>query len=142
MKDLAARRLHTVRNHMQAENLQDFDATLATFQHPRYELFGLGQIFDGPEAVMNYFRASRTAFPDQSNEVIELRALENAVLAEFWLTGTHKAPIQTQQGELAATGKTFRVRMAAIFEFPPDGDKIICERVYFDQAAILKQLTA
>ena len=30
--------------------------------------------------------------------------------------------------------------MCAIFLFPPDGDGIIGERVYFDQGTILRQL--
>jgi len=41
---------------------------------------------------------------------------------------------------IEATGRTFRVRMAASFEFPPGGDKIICERPYFDQGAVLRAL--
>jgi hypothetical protein len=30
--------------------------------------------------------------------------------------------------------------MAATFEFAPDSDKIICERPYFDQGAVLRAL--
>jgi hypothetical protein len=32
--------------------------------------------------------------------------------------------------------------MAALFLFPPDDDRIVGERVYFDQGTILRQLTA
>jgi hypothetical protein len=39
-----------------------------------------------------------------------------------------------------ATGKSFRIRVCAIFEFPPGSDHIICERVYFDQMSIIQQL--
>ena len=50
-------------------------------------------------------------------------------------------PLNLGGGEtLEATGKQFRVRMAATFEFPPDGDKIICERPYFDTGAIRRAL--
>ena len=139
---LAEQRIAIVRAHMEAENRRDFDATLETFAHPRYELFGAGQVFDGPEAVMAYFKASRRAFPDQGNEPIALRAMDDAVLAEFWLVGTHLGPLPTPQGELAATGKRVRVRMAAVFEFEPGGAGIVCERVYFDSAAVLRQLAA
>jgi predicted ester cyclase len=139
---LAEQRLAVVREHMTSENRRDFDATLATFAHPRYELFGAGQVFDGPDAVMGYFKASRRAFPDQGNELIALRAMDDAVLAEFWLTGTHLGPLATPQGELAPTGRSVRVRMAAVFEFEPGGAGIVCERVYFDSAAVLRQLTA
>lgn len=141
-KSLAERRMHRVRGHMQSEIVHDFEATIATFDHPRYELYGHGQVFDGAEAVMGYFKTSRTAFPDQANEVISLKAADDSVFVEFWLTGTHKGAIKTLTGELQPTGKSFRVRVAAVFEFPPDSDKIVCERVYFDQTAILKQLTS
>jgi hypothetical protein len=30
--------------------------------------------------------------------------------------------------------------MAATFEFPPRSDRIICERPYFDQSAVLKAI--
>lgn len=141
MNDLAEQRIALVAKHMASEITHDFDVTLSTFDHPRYELFGAGQVFDGADAVMNYFKTSRRAFPDQANEPILLRAMDDAVLAEFWLTGTHQGPIQTPQGELAPTGKKIRVRMAAVFEFAPGGTGIVCERVYFDSATILRQLT-
>ena len=120
---------------MDAENRLDFDAALATFAHPRYELIGLGRIHDGAEAVAEYFRSSRVPFPDQRNELISLRTAGDAVVVEFWLMGTHLGPL----GDMAPTGRTFRVRMAAFFEFDDDG--LICERVYFDPGAILGQLT-
>jgi predicted ester cyclase len=141
LKDLTERRIAVVREHMASEITHDWETTLATFDHPHYELFGGGQVFDGRDAVMNYFINSRRSFPDQANEPILLRAMENAVLAEFWLTGTHQGPIQTPQGELAPTGKKIRVRMAAVFEFAPGNARIVCERVYFDSATILRQLT-
>ncbi len=30
--------------------------------------------------------------------------------------------------------------MTASFEFPPGGDRIICERPYFDQGAVIRAL--
>jgi hypothetical protein len=42
---------------------------------------------------------------------------------------------------MPATGRSFRCRMCALFLFPPGGDRIVGERVYFDQGTILRQLT-
>jgi steroid delta-isomerase-like uncharacterized protein len=136
--DLAirARREQIVREHMDAENRLDFDAALATFTHPRYELVGLGRVIDGPEAVAEYFVTSRTPFPDQRNELIALHHTDDAVVVEFWLLGTHLGPL----GDLAPTGRAFRVQMAAFFVF--DGDGLVCERVYFNPGDILAQLTS
>jgi ketosteroid isomerase-like protein len=84
---------------------------IATFAHPRYELYGAGTVFDGEAAVRGYFAASRIPFPDQANEIIAIAAEGDTVLVEFWLTGTHRGPLRTPKGEIAPTGKAFRVRM-------------------------------
>lgn len=141
MTDLTQARLKTVRDHMALECECDWDAVIATFEHPRYEMFGTGQVFDGEEAVRGYFDASRTPFPDQANEIISLGAGDNnTVHVEFFLTGTHLGPLNLGSKVVEATGKAFRVRMAATFEFAENSDKIICERPYFDQTAVLKEL--
>jgi steroid delta-isomerase-like uncharacterized protein len=128
------RRDAVIREHMDSENRLDFDATLATFSHPRYELVATGQVFDGPDEVMGYYRASRSAFPDQRNEIHALRHADDAVIVEFDLLGTHLGEFLG----VAPTGKEFRTRMAAIFEF--EDDRITCERIYFDAGTILRQL--
>lgn len=140
MNDLAARRIQTARDHMAMEVTHDWDGVIATFAHPRYELLGPGTVFDGEEAVRGYFAASRTPFPDQANEIIAIAADGDIVLVEFWLTGTHLGPLKLPDRVVEATGRGFRIRMAGTFEFAPDSDKIICERPYYDQSAVLKAL--
>jgi ketosteroid isomerase-like protein len=141
MTPLAERRVQLVRAHMALETVWDWDAVIATFEHPRYEMYGTGTVFDGEAAVRGYFAASRTPFPDQGNEVIAIAHADDTVLVEFWLTGTHLGPLNLGGGRVVEpTGKAFRVRMAASFEFPPLGEKIICERPYFDQGSVLRAL--
>lgn len=125
-----------VRAHMEAENVHDFDAVIDTFSHPRYELIATDRIHDGEEEVRGYFAQTRSAFPDQRNELISLRHADDAVIVEFWLLGTHKGPLMG----IEPTGREFKCRMTAFFIF--EGAKIVCERVYFDSATILRQLTA
>jgi len=132
--DLRAARDAVIREHMDSENRLDFDATLATFDHPRYELVGTGQVYDGEEQVRHYYAASRGAFPDQRNEIHSLRHADDAIVVEFDLLGTHLGEF----AGFAPTGREFRSRMCAIFEF--DGDRITCERIYFDSVTILRQL--
>ena len=140
MDDLQMRRIQVVRDHMALEITEDWDAVIATFEHPRYELMGPGMVFDGEEAVRHYFAMSRTPFPDQGNEVIAIAATGDTVLVEFWLTGTHLGPLAMGDRVIEPTGKSFRVRMAASFEFKTGSDKIVCERPYYDQSAVLKAL--
>jgi steroid delta-isomerase-like uncharacterized protein len=120
---------------MAAENVHDFDAVIATFAHPRYELIATGQVHDGEAAVREYFRESRGAFPDQRNELIALHHADDAVIVEFWLLGTHRGSLLG----IAPTGKEFRCRMMAFFLF--EGTDLVCERVYFDAGSILRQLS-
>ncbi len=140
MTDLQEQRIQVVRDHMRLEITHEWDAVIATFEHPHYELLGPGIVFDGEAAVRQYFAASRTPFPDQGNEVIEIAAVNDTVLVEFWLTGTHLGPLHVGDKVIEPTGKSFRIRMAASFEFKPGSDKIVCERPYYDQSAVLKAL--
>lgn len=140
MDPLSADRIEVVRRHMALECECDWDGVIATFAHPRYEMYGAGQVFDGEEAVRGYFAASRTPFPDQGNEIIAIAADGDTVLVEFWLTGTHLGPLRVGGRTIEPTGKAFRVRMAAGFEFEPGGARIVCERPYFDQGAVLRAL--
>ena len=134
MTDLRARREALVREHMESENAHDFDTTIGTFGHPRYELVATGDVYDGEEAVRAYFAESRAAFPDQRNELVALHHADDAVIVEFWLLGTHLGPLRA----LPPTGREVRSRMTAYFLF--DGDRLTCERVYFDQLTLMRQL--
>ena len=125
-----------VREHMESENRHEFDVTMGTFGHPRYEIIPTGDVYDGEAEVARYFDESRAAFPDQRNELLEMHHAEDSVVVEFTLLGTHLGPFRG----IPPTGKAFTCRTLAIFVFEPDGEGIICERVYFDSATILRQL--
>ncbi len=132
---LREKREAIVREHMESENRHDFDATIDTFGRPRYELIATGRVHDGEEEVRQYFKESRTSFPDQRNELISLRHADDAVITEFWLMGTHLGAL----GKLEPTGREFRCQMTAFFIF--EEDRLVCERVYFDSGSIRRQLT-
>jgi steroid delta-isomerase-like uncharacterized protein len=134
MTALRERREQLVREHMESENVHEFDVTLGTFSHPRYEIVPTGEVYDGEQEVRRYFEESRAAFPDQRNELVSLRHADDAVIVEFDLLGTHLGALRS----LPPTGRSFRTRMTAFFIF--DTDRIVCERVYFDQASIMRQL--
>jgi hypothetical protein len=59
---------------------------------------------------------------------------DDAVIVEFDLLGTHLGRLRA----LPPTGRSFRCRMTAFFLF--DGEQLVCERVYFDQQSIMRQL--
>jgi steroid delta-isomerase-like uncharacterized protein len=131
---LRERREAVVREHMESENRHEFDATMATFDHPRYEIVPTGDVYDGPEEVARYFQETRAAFPDQRNELVKMHHADDAVIVEFWLLGTHKGEIRG----IAPTGKEFKCRCCSFFIF--EGPDLVCERAYFDSATIAAQL--
>ena len=136
---LRQRRLDVIRVHMETEVTKDFDATLATFKndsggHPHYEIMATGQVFDGADEVMAYYRTTRTAFPDQRHDSVRYHVADDAVIVEFDLLGTNLGEFYG----LPPTGRAFRVPVAAVFFF--DGDRIVNERIYFDSASLLTQI--
>ena len=126
-----------VREHMESENRHDFDVTIDTFEHPRYEIIPTGAVYDGEEEVRGYFAATRAAFPDQRNELIALHHADEAVIVEFWLRGTHEGALMGFE-EFEPTGRSFECRCVAFFLF--EGERLVCERAYFDTGTILRQL--
>jgi steroid delta-isomerase-like uncharacterized protein len=131
---LRKRREAIVLEHMESENRHEFDVTMETFEHPRYELIATGDVYDGPEEVARYFEETRTAFPDQRNELIAMHHSDDAVLVEAMLYGTHDGSFRG----LPPTGRSFEMRFLAVFVF--EEDRLVCERVYFDSGTILRQL--
>ncbi len=132
--DLIEKRRAVVIEHFETETAQEFDKTLKTFDHPRYEIMANNQVFDGPEEVMAYYIATRTAFPDQRHENVRLHFAEDAVIAEFDLLGTNSGEFYGRE----PTHKSFRVPIVALFFFKDN--KITNERIYFDTASLLAQI--
>jgi steroid delta-isomerase-like uncharacterized protein len=136
--DLKARRLAVLEEHFRTEVDHEFDATLATFAgHPHYEIMATGQVFDGPDEVMGYYRTTRTAFPDQRHDGVVLHVSDDdTVTAEFDLLGTNTGEFYG----LPPTGKSFRVPIVAVFTFEPGGTGLVNERIWFDAASLVTQI--
>ena len=135
-QDLRARRLAVLEEHFLSEVEHRFEDTLATFDgHPHYEIHATGQVFDGDDEVMGYYRTTRTAFPDQRHDGVVFHvADDDTVVAEFELLGTNTGEFYG----LPPTGKAFRVPIVAIFSF--EGEKIVSERIWFDAASLVRQI--
>lgn len=133
-EELRRRREEIVREHMDSENRHEFDATIKTFEHPRYELIATGEVYDGEAEVRDYFAETRRAFPDQRNGLLALHHADGAVLVEAVIRGTHSGPLRA----LPPTGRAFELPILAVFVF--EGEHLVCERVYFDQNTVLRQL--
>lgn len=133
--DTLRARQKLVLDHFHDEVAQNWDDVLSMFPHPHYELIPTMTVHDGDAEVRRYYHETRVAFPDQHHEIIALRHSADAVIVEFWLLGTHRGPL----AGIPPTGRRFRVRMTAYFIFDAQ-QNLVCERIYFDTASLLKQL--
>ena len=129
---LRQRREAIVRQHAEAENRHDVEATIATFHHPRYEFNGHPS--DGGEAVRELLQGFMHGFPDFHIEPTRLRHLDDGVLVEGLMTGTHDG----EWASMRPTGRRIDVPVVGIFEF--DADRLLCEKVHLDMAKVLKQI--
>ena len=123
-----------LRTHLEAHNSGDIDGVVATFSTPRIELIASGRVLEGAEAVRDYLEDRRRSFPDQHFEVICHHHSDTAVVSEHWMTGTHLGDLHGVE----PSGRRFKARMAAIFEF--DGDELVNQRIYYDAGTIARQL--
>lgn len=129
---LRHRREEIVKQHIEAENRHDIEGTIATFHRPRYEVNG--EPSDGEEAVRELLQGLVRGLPDLHAETVRLRHVEDGVLVEGIITGTHEG----EWAGLAPSGKHVNVPVAGIFEF--EGDRLLCEKVFLDMATVLTQM--
>ena len=132
---LLARREAVIREHVDAENSGDVDATIASFHRPRYDIVAIGAVSDGEAAVRQLIGDLVQGFPDFHFEPLKMNHAEHAVFVEGRITGTHRGA----WGGLQPRGKKMDVRVACVFDF--EEDRLINETVYFDFATIQRQLT-
>jgi steroid delta-isomerase-like uncharacterized protein len=119
---------------LDAQNRHDIAASVACFAHPRYELVGNQRVYDGAAEVTRYYESTFGAFPDLTFELITAHHAEESLVVEMWMSGRHLG----SRHDFEATGKRFRCRMAAIFQF--QGTGLIGARIYYDTATIARQL--
>jgi steroid delta-isomerase-like uncharacterized protein len=131
---MQAQREKVLRRLLDAINDNDVEASLACFDHPRYELIGNQRVYDGTDEVRHYYQVTRKYFPDLRFEVIEVHHGDDAVVCELWMTGTHLG----SGPDFDATGRRFRCRTATIFVF--EGERLIGARVYYDTGTVARQL--
>jgi len=132
--ELEQRRQAIVQEHMDSEGRGDFEATIQTFHHPRYEVVATDEEHDGADALRLFYAETSKAFPDFRFENATFHHAADAVLTEVDFVGTH---LGMWRG-LPATGRKVRYRMCNVFVF--DGDKLICERLHFDLHTVLMQV--
>jgi ketosteroid isomerase-like protein len=122
---LEARRIELVLEHVEAENEQDLDRAMRTFHHARYEIMPLGLVVDGDAAVRELLSANWSAMPGLRFSATAVFHSEDGVAVETHTTGEHD-------------GKPVDMMSVNLFLF--EGDRLVCERCYFDQVTTAENL--
>ena len=135
-EDLRRRREAVVRAHEDAENRGDVEATLSTFSRPRYDMVP-GGLFEGTEAVRELLGGIFRAVPDFHSEAVAIHHAADAVIVESVNSGTHTG---AEWFGIPPRGGRMNTRAVSIYEF--EGDRMVCEKLFFDGAALREQLEA
>ncbi|HVM40578.1 MAG TPA: ester cyclase [Acidimicrobiia bacterium] len=105
--------------------------------HPDYVYTGSdGAEHKGPDAGVEVAELYTTAFPDLDLDVRAVWApTDDVSIIEFVARGTHTGPLE----DVAPTNRRVDVHVCNVIEVSDDG-RILSEREYFDELALLRQL--
>ena len=122
-----------------AFNEKDWDAVRASITSDFvFDEVGTNRKVQGVDQVIPLWQDWATAFPDARATFNRALPSDKTVVLELTWNGTHKGPLQTPQGPIAATGKRIEIRSCMVTEIA--GDKAKLQRHYFDMATMLQQL--
>jgi steroid delta-isomerase-like uncharacterized protein len=139
MSDMIERQRELVARHIRGENKHDWAAVYDTFvqdDRAHYDVVPLGAVFKGIEGVRGFYQSIAAALPDLQIEVRSEYDVPGCSIREVVISGTHR-------GEFAGIkplGNTVRIEMAAFYTFDTASEKLIAEKIYYDQAGALEQM--
>jgi steroid delta-isomerase-like uncharacterized protein len=129
-------RIRIVEEHVQAENAHDLEGIMTTFgDRARYEDRPWDELHEGAAGIRAYYTRLLAALPDLAIAVERRHVTTDDVILEVTITGTHRGAWRG----LPATGRRVRIPLCAVYTFD-DAGKLAGERIYYDRAAILRQL--
>ncbi|MBI3490931.1 MAG: ester cyclase [Acidobacteria bacterium] len=122
-----------------AYNEKDWDAVKAAVAPGfLYDEVGTQRKAQGINDVLTTWRGWATAIPDSKATFHSSVVSGNTVVLEVTWRGTHTGPLQTPDGEIAATGKKIEIRACQVIEVA--NDKAQAMRHYFDMTTLMQQL--
>ena len=92
----------------------------------------------GADKVVACWQGWAAAFPDSKATFHNAFARGDTVVLEVTWRGTHRGPLETPTGQIAATGKRIEIRACMVCKIA--GGKAQSMRQYFDMATMLRQL--
>jgi steroid delta-isomerase-like uncharacterized protein len=124
-----------------AFNDKNWDAVRASITPDSiYDEVATNRKVQGADQVIPLWQGWATAFPDAKATFQRELVSGDTVILEVTWRGTHKGPLQTPNGPIAATGNRIDVRACMVVELV--GDKAKEQHHYFDMGTILQQIGA
>jgi len=139
MDNMIARQREIVAKHIRGENEHDWPAVYDTFvqdDRAHYEVVPLGTVFQGIEGVRGFYQSIAAALPDLQIKALSEYDVPGCSIREVVITGTHR-------GEFAGVkplGNMIRIDMAAFYTFDATSEKLISEKIYYDQVSVVEQM--
>jgi steroid delta-isomerase-like uncharacterized protein len=127
-------RLTLALEHIRAENAHDLERVMETFGEEPWLIVN-GEAFRGRDNVRGLYESVFRAFPDARFDVKHQHVSDDAVIFEIVLSGTHEGAWLG----VPASGRRLEITDCVVLTFDHRG-KLAGERVYFDEASLLRQL--
>ncbi len=122
-------------------NKGDWDAVRAAVaDNSVYEEYGTQRRIEGADAVMDVFKAWKTAMPDVQGRIQKVAASGDSAIFEVVWEGTHSGPLMTPDGTIPASGKSQRT--PGVLSVDVQDGVIVASRNYFDMLTLLQQIGA
>ncbi len=122
-------------------NNGDWDAVRTTVaDNSVYEEYGTQRRIEGADAVIDVYKAWKTAMPDVQGRIQKVAASGDSATFELVWEGTHSGPLETPDGTIPASGKSQRT--PGVFCVDVQDRVIVASRNYFDMLTLLQQIGA
>ncbi|MSP12529.1 MAG: hypothetical protein EXR62_06185 [Chloroflexi bacterium] len=141
MQDIIKLQRDTVDEHIQTENAKDWQGVYKTFVQDGGAYFDVGPLatrFLGLSGVNDFNQAITVSFPDFQIIVTGEYDTPGCSIREVTIDGHHLGAY----GGVPASGNHVRFELAAFFLFGSgeNAGKILCERIYFDNEILMRQV--
>jgi steroid delta-isomerase-like uncharacterized protein len=105
-----------------------------------YDEHGTQRHMTGADAIVDAFRAWKTAMPDVKGTIRKVFTTGESVAIEVIWEGTHTGPLETPAGTVAASGR--KQQTPGIWSLDVHDGKVQASRQYFDMLTFLQQIGA
>jgi steroid delta-isomerase-like uncharacterized protein len=131
-----------VRDLFDAFNDRDLDrvAAMVSEDFELVDFAAQGQVFRGPQGILQWLQIFLTALPDAKTELTNVVADgQNWVFTEFIGRGTHTGALVGPAGTIPPTGRRIEFPIGELMRIDDEG-KFALVHVYYDGATLLRQL--